>query len=160
DARARRRPCAWTPRALVRCGARAIGLRAFAVGAAQRESQTLPRIDLGCGRLRAMSACPDACRFLMCAGVAAAVSGCTTMRGCRRGPAREPVTQATATQAAATRAEPQEQTRSCPASLIAARRGGTEQGRYVAPSDEERAAMTKLVARLISEGEPALPEAR
>jgi hypothetical protein len=38
----------------------------------------------------------------------------------------------------------------CPAGLIAARRGGSDPDRYRAPSPEERAALTRLVASLVS----------
>jgi hypothetical protein len=40
----------------------------------------------------------------------------------------------------------------CPAALVAARRGGSDPDRYVVPSHADRAAMTDLVARLVTGG--------
>lgn len=43
----------------------------------------------------------------------------------------------------------------CPAALVAARRGGTDSDRYVAPSEAERAAMRDAAALLVSGGASA-----
>jgi hypothetical protein len=45
----------------------------------------------------------------------------------------------------------------CPAALLAARRGGTDADRFVPPNDEERAAMSDLVAQLVAGGSAQRP---
>jgi hypothetical protein len=47
--------------------------------------------------------------------------------------------------------------KACPAALLAARRGGTDADRFVVPTDEDRAIMSDLVARLVARGSTPPP---
>jgi hypothetical protein len=109
---------------------------------------------MGLGRVRTVSARSNMLPIALCLSAAVVLLGCTTTRGCRREPTRDIVAEDKPM-----KHDRAAQSWTCPASLLEARRGGSDPDRYVEPSEADRSTMAKLAARLMTEGASALPTA-